>query len=223
MKPSSEQEIVRSVLEAIAEHRLKAGTKLGEQSLCDIFGCSRATVRRALSTLAAQHVVDLKPNRGAFVATPTPQEAHNVFQARRAIERTTVRNVVRNAGPRAIARLRSHIARESVARRSGSRREAIRMSGEFHRLLGEISGNEVLAAFLRELVMRSSLIIGLYAPHSAPLCDDDDHRDIVEAIAARDAALAVERVDRHLRALEAGIRFEEEPEAPDLRAILAGG
>lgn len=223
MRESPEQAIVRGVLEAIAEHRLKAGTKLGEQALGDIFGCNRANVRRALLTLSAQKVVDLKPNRGAFVTTPTPEEARNVFQARRAIERTTVRNAVRHAGERDLARLREHAGREAEARRSGNRPEAIRMSGEFHLVLGETGGNDVLAGFLRELVLRSSLIIGLYAPHSAPLCEDHDHRDILEAIEARDEARAVERLDRHLRDLEANIHVEEPPEPQDLRAILRAG
>lgn len=223
MKQTPEQVIVRSILEAIAEHRLKAGTKLGEQALSDIFQCNRANVRRALLTLSAQKVVDLRPNRGAFVATPTPEEARNVFQARRAIERTTVRNAIRNASVGDIDRLRAHAEREGAARRSGSRPKAIRMSGEFHLVLGEIGGNDVLAGFLRELVLRSSLIIGLYAPHSAPLCEDHDHLDILEAVEARDEPRAVARIDHHLRDLEASIRFEEEPEQQDLRAILGAG
>lgn len=220
MKKSPEEAIVDGVLEAIAEHRLKAGTKLGEQALSDIYECNRANVRRALLTLSAQKVVDLRPNRGAFVATPTPEEARNVFQARRAIERTTVRNAVRQASQRDVARLRTHAEREGEARRSGDRPEAIRMSGEFHLVLGEIGGNDVLAGFLRELVLRSSLIIGLYAPHSAPLCEDHDHLDIVEAVEARDETLAVERVDHHLRDLEVSIRFDQANEAQDLRRIL---
>lgn len=216
----SDEAIVCGVLEAIAEHRLKAGTKLGEQALSDIYQCNRANVRRALVTLSAKKVVDLRPNRGAFVATPTPEEARNVFQARRAIERTTVRNAVRVAGEQDIVRLRDHAAREGKARRGGNRPEAIRLSGEFHLVLGEVGGNDVLAGFLRELVLRSSLIIGLYARHSAPLCEDHDHLDIVDAIAARDEALAVDRIDHHLRDLETSIRFDEEPESQDLRAIL---
>lgn len=215
-----EEAIVRDVLQAIAENRLKAGTKLGEQALSDIYQCNRANVRRALLTLSAKKVVDLRPNRGAFVATPTPGEARNVFQARRAIERTTVRNAVREAGEEDIARLRDHAEREGEARRRGNRPEAIRMSGEFHLILGEIGGNDVLASFLRELVLRSSLIIGLYTPHGAPLCEDHDHVGIVDAIERRDETLAENRVDQHLRDLETNIRFDEEPESQDLRAIL---
>ena len=154
---------------------------------------------------------------------PTPEEARNVFQARRAIEKTIVRNVVGNAGRNDIARLRAHNEKERAARGSGSRREAIRMSGEFHRILGEIGQNDVLGDFVKELVLRSSLIIGLYAPMSARLCEDQEHREIVDAIEAGDEAKAIDLIDAHLRHLEDSIQFEKDGESDDLREILAGG
>ncbi len=48
--------IVDSILDAIADQRLRAGTKLGEQALSDIFACNRAHVRRALSMLTGWQV-----------------------------------------------------------------------------------------------------------------------------------------------------------------------
>ena len=218
-----ETEIIEHVLAAVAEHRLKAGTKLGEQALADIFSCSRAYVRRALVALSAQKVVELKPNRGAFVAMPTPAEARNVFQARRAIEKTIVRNVVDVVQSDDLRRLLEHIEREARARTEADRRDAIRLSGEFHLVLAEIGGNDVLAGFLKELVLRSSLIIGLYSPTNASLCEEDDHRRLVQAIEARDKAAAVELVDTHLRQLESGLIFSEEQDQQNLRAIFAAG
>ena len=221
MATTSEQAIVQHVLEAISDYRLKAGTKLGEQALSDIFSCNRANVRRALIILSARKVVELRPNRGAFVAMPTPEEARDVFQARRAIEKTIVRSVTRNAAPRHIARLRDNIARDRAARSSGNRRDAIRLSGEFHLILGEAGGNIVLAGFLRELVLRSSLIIGLYASADAPLCEEHDHCAIVDAIDGGDEAGASDLIDAHLRHIEASVRFEKESKPEDLHAILA--
>lgn len=91
MGSSPEDMIIASVIDAISEQRLPAGAKLGEQALSDLFSCNRANVRRALASLAAQHVVELRPNRGAFVMTPSPKEAKDIFQARRAVERTIAR------------------------------------------------------------------------------------------------------------------------------------
>lgn len=221
MPQTNEERIIDGVLTAISEHRLKAGTKLGEAALCEIYGCGRADVRRALVTLRARNVVELQKNRGAFVVTPTPRDAHNVFQARRAVEKTLARSAARTATPEQIHRLQQHADEEIGARRSGNRALAIRMSGNFHLILGEAGGNEVLLGFLKDLVMRSSLIIGLYATRQAPLCQDDDHRDIAAAVGRGDEAEASALVETHLRHLEASIHYEPDTASNDLRTILA--
>lgn len=205
----------------MSEQRLKAGTKLGEQALSDIFSCSRDQVRRALTALSAHKIVELKPNRGAFITTPLPQEARNVFQARRAIEKTVTRNVIGLISKRDLARLRRHVDKERAAREADNRREAIRLSGQFHLVLAEIGENDVLAGFLNELVLRSSLIIGLYATSVASMCEDDEHLELVNAIGDRDEARALALIDGHLRHLESGLSFSKEHEAQDLSAILS--
>ncbi|NNU81734.1 GntR family transcriptional regulator [Halovulum dunhuangense] len=203
--------IVDSILDAIADQRLKAGTKLGEQALSDLFSCNRAQVRRALATLTAHHVVDHQPNRGAFVATPTAKEARDVFQARRTVEATIARNAVLNATEDDIAALRAHVAAERALPGGDSRPEAIRASRAFHLMLARLGGNSVLEQYLSDLTLRSSLILGLYARAKASLCADDEHARIVDAIAARDAKTAAHLVEEHLRHIEQGIEFTDTP------------
>lgn len=215
--------IVDSILDAIADQRLHAGTKLGEQALSDLFGCNRAHVRRSLATLTAYQVVDHLPNRGAYVATPTPEDARDVFQARRAIETVICRNAVALATPGDIAALRAHLVEECAAKGRGNRPAAVRLSRGFHVLLGRIGRNPVLARYLEELTMRSSLIIGLYATGPATLCAEDEHAAIVDAIEARDEAGAQRRLDAHLRHIEAGISFDSDvPPAGALSSVLRG-
>ena len=215
--------IVDSILDAIADQRLRAGTKLGEQALSDIFDCNRAHVRRALSMLTGWQVVDHLPNRGAYVATPTPQDARDVFQARRAIETTICRNAVRLADAQDLADLQAHLAAEDAARGQDNRPVAIRLSRGFHILLARIGRNPVLARYLDELTMRSSLIIGLYAQGHATLCAEDEHAGIVAAIDARDEGRALSLLDTHLRHIEAGIRFDDAlPVTGALSAALRG-
>ena len=211
MSQTPENLIVEKILDAISDQRLKAGPKLGEQALSDLFSCNRTQVRRALAALTAHHVVDHQPNRGAFVATPTAKEARDVFQARRAVEATITRNAVREATGADIAELRAHLETERALPRGDSRPEAIRLSRGFHLLLARIGRNAVLEQYLAELTMRTSLIIGLYASASTSLCGDDEHAQIVEAIAARDEARALALVDAHLRHIEAGIAFDDAP------------
>lgn len=221
MTKAAHLQIVEQVLDAIADQRLPAGTKLGEQALSDLFDCNRALVRQALAQLTAYQVVEHLPNRGAYVATPTPQDAQDVFQARRAIERTICRNAVRLADADDLADLTAHLQREAAAHGHEDRSAAVRLSRQFHLLLARVGRNAVLARYLEELVMRSSLIIGLYAVAAGTLCAEDDHHRIVEAIAARDEAAALEVLDAHLRAIEKGIDFNRRPKSQGpLSALL---
>lgn len=221
MEKSLEDRIVEQVLGAIADQRLPAGAKLGEQALSDLFSCNRAQVRRALTALAAHGVVDLFPNRGAFVATPTAEEARDVFQARRAIETSITRNVVKRATADDIERLRRHVKDEHAITVGEGRRTAIRMSRDFHLKLAQIGGNRILERYLAELTMRTSLIIGLYGSTETSACADDEHKSIVEAIAAGDVDGALMAIDQHLRHIEDGVVFERKtPQGGLLSSIL---
>lgn len=203
-----EQIIVNSIVAAVSEQRLPAGTKLGEQMLSDLFECNRANVRRALSTLATMHVVQIQPNRGAFVSTPSPKEAEDVFSARRIIERTLACRVIDNATKQNIIDMRAIIKAEAKARSQGDKPAELRLSREFHMHLATIADNQVLEKFLSELTLRTTLIIGLYNEIGSSNCAEDEHLGIVQAIEAKDETLLIELIDKHLRHLESGLNFK---------------
>lgn len=207
MRPP-EDVITESILAAVSEQRLPAGAKLGEQALSDLFQCNRANVRRALTALAAQHVVELRPNRGAFIATPSPQEAREVFEARRTIERTLARNVVERASAEDIAYMRNNIIEEARARAANNKPLELRLSRAFHMRLAEIAGNRVLERFLADLSLRTTLILGLYNATGTSNCAEDEHAGIVDQIEARNSDRLVKLIDQHLLHLEHGLDFQ---------------
>ena len=95
--PRSVDVIYERLLGAILEHRLPPGTKLGEERLATVFGVSRTQVRQALARLTHDRIVTLIANRGAFVSSPTVQEAREVFEARRLIEPSLIRQLAAKA------------------------------------------------------------------------------------------------------------------------------
>lgn len=203
-----EQAIISSIMAAVSEQRLPAGTKLGEQMLSDLFNCNRANVRRALSTLATMHVVQLLPNKGAFVSTPSPKEAEDVFEARRTIERTLAHSVIKNAGSQDIVDMRAIIAAEAEARALGDKPAELRLSREFHMKLATIADNQVLERFLTELTLRTTLIIGLYNKVGSSNCAENEHLGIVKALEARDEERFIFLIVQHLNHLESGLDFQ---------------
>jgi DNA-binding GntR family transcriptional regulator len=222
--PATEDEIVRRIHDAVFEQRLPAGTKLSEAILCKAFGVGRARVRRSLLVLAGREIVELHANRGAFVARPTPEQARDIFDARREIEPGIVRRAAARARPADLLRLREHMQAEQGAHGHRDRRHAIRLSGHFHVLLAEIAGNKVLARMVGELVTRSSLIIGLFGAAGTDNCRSGEHDRILEAIATHDEAAGARLMVEHLAHIEAGLDISGPRDHPvDVMAIFAGG
>jgi DNA-binding GntR family transcriptional regulator len=215
--------IYERLVAAIFEHRLPPGTKLGEESLAAIFGVTRARVRAVLPRLAHEGLVTLEPNRGAFVAQPTVEQARDVFEARRLIEPGIATRLARQADrAAAVTRLRHHVAAERKARAAGDVRTIVRLSGEFHMLLAELSGNVVLAKSMRELALLTCLIIALYDRPATPSCLGEEHGEITDAIAAGDGRRAAALMVEHLNHVEKELDLSMGAEAPiDLAAALA--
>lgn len=217
--------IHRDLVNAILEQRLLPGTKLGEDELGQIYGASRTIVRQALQALEHDGIIDAAKNRGAFVAQPTPRDAHEVFDARKLVEARIAglaagRDGASHAASRAA--LRCHLEAERDAVACGREHDAIRLSGEFHLLIAGQAGHLVYANMLRELVARSSLIILLYRKRHSPVCCSDHHANIADAIMAGQAARAAMLMVAHLDEIERGLDLEEKPVAPQsLSTILS--
>src|SRR5687767_13374783 len=201
------QRIVDSITAAIAERRLMPGTKLAEQNLADIFRVSRTLVRQALNQLSRDHLVLLRPARGATVATPSVTEARQVFEARQLIEGAMVRQLARCITPAQIAELRTHLQAERAAVQRSDISGRTRLLADFHVVLARLMGNEVLAQLLRDLLTRSSLISLMYqSTHSAEE-SYAEHVAIVDALERGDARDATRLALKHLSSVEHNLRL----------------
>ncbi|MDB5958585.1 GntR family transcriptional regulator [Ramlibacter sp.] len=221
MEPATTPTIVDALTRAIVEHRLQPGTKLAEQKLADHFGVSRTLVRQALFQLVQKHLVKMEPARGAFVAAPTVDEARQVFQVRRLLEAEMVREFLRNATPAKIRALREHVAQEKAAIGSKDATERQQILGDFHVRMAELADNSVLAQILRDLVSRSSLITLMYQRDSFTAHSQEEHVELVKALAARDEKRAVKLMHEHLQHVEESLAFDRTIPTHDIVQALA--
>ena len=145
-RENSNDEIYDKIYVAILEHRLHPGTKLVEERLAEIFDVSRARVREVLARLAHEQIVELIPQRGAYVAKPSAEQARDVFEARRLIEPALLRRLIATYSRRRWRGCAQHLELEADARRRDDKRAIVRLSGEFHTLLADLAGNSALGA-----------------------------------------------------------------------------
>src|SRR5207302_2547253 len=86
----TDERVHHAIYAAIISHQISPGTALQEDALAGAFGVSRTIIRKVLQRLSHERLVDLVPNKGASVAQPSAEEAREVFEARRVLERIFV-------------------------------------------------------------------------------------------------------------------------------------
>ncbi len=215
MEVSTTLHIVQALTKAIVSHRLAPGVKLVEQKLADHFGVSRTLVRQALYQLENQRLIVLEPARGAFVASPSIEEASQVFEVRRMLEAQMTRHFASQVTPAQIKTLREHVGQEKAAVESGDAPGRIELLGDFHVRMAELMGNAVLAELLSDLISRCALITLMYQSTHAAQESSDEHALIVDALAQGDAQKAVALMDAHLSQVFGNLQLEKHRPAKD--------
>lgn len=221
-KTAADERIYRAICDAILERRLLPGTRLQEIALGEFFGVSRTIAHRALLRLAHEGIVSLRPKRVAVVARPSVEETRSVFAARRILEAAVVPLVMRSLGKPQLGELRAMVKAENEAYARGERALGTRLSVGFHQRLAELSGNPVLAKYVNELVLCSSLIVALYESPARAAHPHFEHAEIVEWIAGGDESQAVRAMVEHLDQLEGNLELKENEEPPSLAEVFGG-
>lgn len=214
-----EDRMYLEIYDAIMEHRLPAGTKLTEEGLGHIYGLARHPVRRVLAKLAADGLVDIERNRGAFIASPDDAEAQEMFELRQALEALVMQKLHARQPPADYSGLRALVAREREAYMQGDRPQWIRLSAEFHIALAQLAGNTLVVEALRRLVSRTTLLISATSPSGQQPCSFDEHSAVLDALEQHDHSQALRQMAHHLG--QCACRLLERPARRfDLRAAL---
>jgi len=199
--PRSPDLIADRIVDAILAGRIAAGQRLGEQSLADLFGVSRALVREALSRLSARGMVEVNSRRGWYVVQPSVAEAKEAFDARLAIETGLIQTLPERLPVAAVKRLKHHVAQERAAIRAGEAGQRSYLLGDFHVCLAECAGNSLLADILKDLTARTTLIATLFQSTHDAARSCAEHGEIVAALEAGDRALALACLRQHIQSV----------------------
>lgn len=189
--------IYHVLFRAILAQELPPGTKLNEESIGALFNVSRTIVRAALNRLHTEALVEFRPNRGAFVASTTEDEARQVFEARYVIEREIFSRLAPIITNEQLAALEEILRQEKGA--GHDHEAAILLAGEFHLEAARMAGNDVLRGFLKSLISRSSLILVQHSVRQDSDCSVDEHEMVLDALRSRDPEVSASAIVTHLR------------------------
>lgn len=194
--------------------RLPAGSRLpAERVLCEQLGISRGSLRQALRVLDSIGYVQIKAGSGTYVReqenlgerplrswfSEHEQLVEKLFDLRTTVEPTLAERLALHHTPRVVARLESNVAEMEQAAADDDMLRVIAADAEFHRVIAGNAGNDDVADLLRSVLS----LVGEERRAALRLPGQirkavEEHRAILEAIRASDAAAARERTRKHL-------------------------
>lgn len=205
---SRASELVPILEQEIVTGALKPGTRLDETLLAERFGVSRTPIRETLTRLAAAGLVEIRPRRGAVVATITIRDLMNMFEVMANLEGICARYAARRITPEEKAALTQ--AQEECAALAGTDQfdDYYQKNMILHELIYKASHNDYLEKQTRELRMRLSPHRRLQVRIPGRIqSSSDEHGDLVAAICDGNADLA-EKLTRDHVAIQ-GERFTD--------------
>ncbi len=189
--------------EMILRGDLPAGARLGEVELADRLGVSRTPVRESLGRLAAEGLVELVPNRGAWVTNWTSAQLEEVFDLRAALEPRLTALAVAHATAADIAGLERLALAMACEGAPGPRRDLdalVPLNRAFHERLVGLAGCSAMAAALAGAVHAPIVVRNFHAYDDASLARSlAHHLEIIAALRARDPAWAAAVMTAHIR------------------------
>jgi DNA-binding GntR family transcriptional regulator len=195
--------VVDVLRELILDNTFPPGARLAEVELADQLGVSRTPVRESLRQLAAEGLVELPPNRGARVASWSPEELESVFELRSTIEPLLTGRAAERAGEADLDELDDLAARMLAVGSPGPGQDLdalIPLNQAFHQRLVELADAPAFAAALAGAVRAPRVMRNFHAYDDASMRRSLAHHiEIVAAMRAGDPQWATAVMTAHLR------------------------
>lgn len=185
----------------ILMQRISPGQKIPMDEIAKTIGASRTPVREALRLLETEGLVASLPNRGFVVCRLTPEEAAQLYEARRCVEMFTAPLAFRRRDAAFLAELDAlhRIYSEVLAGPHDRRRLGMLVDKAFHLRIAEQAGNGQLVAMLANLFDRLILTRPMDgSPVSRMEQAVTEHRAITEAFRGKALEAAVESLQRNI-------------------------
>jgi DNA-binding GntR family transcriptional regulator len=207
------ESVYNEILDMIINRDLQPGQHLVENELAVMLGVSRQPVREALQGLKNDGWVDLRPGLGAFVHSPTVEEADQLLAVRRLLETESARLAAQHATDAGVERLRELCRQGFVALDSEDVATLVALNAELHAAVMALSGNGVLVELAGQVDRRVRWYFTPVARHRGAQ-SWSEHSALIDAIAERDADRAAEVMHAHTEHTRRSYLDQQDVEEP---------
>ena len=201
------QQLKNSILAGEFEN----GAELREIALAKKLGVSRTPVRESLRQLEQEGLVEIYPNRGAYVKGITYKDVEDIFRIRARLEGLCAEMAVSSITHEQLDKLDEIILLSKFYEEKKDMEHLLKMDSQFHEVLFESCGSKMLEHQLKDYhqYVQKARLRSLKRQERAKK-STQEHEEILLAIKDRDAKRADELATRHILNAIANIRLEHE-------------
>lgn len=198
------REMVFDVLmDAIMSGQLPPGERLMEVQLAEEMGVSRTPVREAIRRLEMEGFVVMIPRKGAYVAGLSVKDVIDVFEIRNALERLAVSLAAERVTDDDLEKLERLLVKLSETWKEGDVETWAELDSQFHNLIYQFSRNDRLIQMMNNIMEQLSRYRMICLSRLEVRQNSiEEHKKMVEAMAERNAPMAMEAATEHLRNTE---------------------
>lgn len=204
------REVVYETLrEAIRNGALAPGERLMEIQLAEELGVSRTPVREAIRKLELESFVVMLPRRGTYVANLSLKDINEVFEIRAALDGLAAGLAAERITEEELEQMERLMVEIADHIEQHNNQKIVEVDEAFHDILYRASRNERLVGIIYNLREQFTRFRSVSINYPGRLQNTlEEHRQLVEAIAQRNAETAQQKAREHIENAEQTLLLE---------------
>jgi DNA-binding GntR family transcriptional regulator len=195
--------VFENIRKAIVSGTFAPGERLMEIQMADDLGVSRTPVREAIRKLEMEGFVVMIPRRGTYVANLSIKDINDVYEIRISLDVLAAGLAAERIEPEEIEELQKLLLEITEANEAGDMDKIVQLDTAFHDVLYKASRNDRLSNIINNLREQITGIRGTSMRYPGRMADTiEEHRALVDSIAARDPERAQNAARVHLENAE---------------------
>lgn len=192
--------VFHKIRDDILSGKYSQNEELKEVTIGNELGVSRTPVREALRQLELEGLVNIIPNKGAYVNGITAKDIHDIYMIRSYLEGLCARMACENITDKQMEEMDEIVYLSEFHTRRSHEGQIFELDSKFHELLYEASGSRILYHLLSDYhqyvqrIRKASLSSMIRASHT-----NEEHIAIFEAIREHDADKAENLAHEHIK------------------------
>ena len=186
--------------EDILRENISLGSKLTEKNICEQYSVSRTPVRESLQKLSSEGLIELIPNKGAYVIGFSIGDMRDLYKMRCVYEVQAVTWAIERIYKEELENLEKIIEYLELATDKKDINKLRSFNIEFHKIIYEASHNRMLIDTLTtyQYYINNSALVETYRPEQIAQIFEE-HAEIFDAFIDRSVRRGKVAMNRHIK------------------------